>query len=216
MNAMLKIQKFIFNPFSENSYLIWDEDTKESAVIDPGFYDDSEKKEIDDFILSNKLNVKYLLNTHCHLDHIFGNCHIKSTYEVEYYAPEEDLPLLKNASQQASMFGLEIREICLPDKYIKNGLKLHLGKAEIEFLFTPGHSPGGYCIYSEPENICITGDALFDGSIGRTDLPGGNYDQLLKSIREKLFVLPDQTVIYPGHGEISTIGKEKKTNPFLN
>lgn len=213
---MLKIQKFTFNPFAENSYIIWDEETKEAAIIDPGCYDESEKKEIDDHINSNQLKPKFLFNTHCHLDHIFGSCHIKLIYSVEYYAPEEDLELLKNASHQAAMFGLEIKEICIPDKYIKHGMKLKIGNSILEFLFTPGHTPGGYCIYSKENNICITGDVLFDGSIGRTDLPGGNYSQLFNSIREKLFTLPDETVIYPGHGELSTIGKEKKSNPFFN
>lgn len=213
---MLKVHKFTFNPFGENSYLIWEKESKQAAVIDPGCYDDSEKKETDDFINSNELKIKYLFNTHCHLDHIFGNCYIKSKYNPEYYAPEEDLPLLQNASHQANMFGLEIKEICVPDKFIKDGMKLLLGNSELEFIFTPGHTPGGYCIYSQSNNICITGDVLFDGSIGRTDLLGGNYNQLLESIREKLFVLPDETTIYPGHGDASTIGREKKTNPFFN
>jgi glyoxylase-like metal-dependent hydrolase (beta-lactamase superfamily II) len=213
---MLKIQKFTFNPFAENSYILWDDETKESAIFDPGCYDESEKQEIDNFVSSNNLKPKYLINTHCHLDHIFGSCYIKSKYNVIYYSPEEDLPLLKQASQQASMFGLEIKEICMPDHFIKEGLKLKLGDSEIEFLFTPGHTPGGYCAYFKADKLCISGDVLFDGSIGRTDLPGGHYEQLLKSIREKLFVLPDDTIVYPGHGEATTIGKEKKTNPFFN
>ncbi len=213
---MIKIHKFTFNPFAENSYVLWDEETKEAAIIDPGCYDNYEKKEIDNFITTNQLKLKYLFNTHCHVDHIFGNCYVKTNYDVIYYAPEEDLPLLQQAATQAAMFGLEIRETCLPDKFITPGLTLQLGNINLEFLFTPGHSPGGYCIYFKSENACITGDVLFEGSIGRTDLPGGNYDQLLNSIREKLFVLPDETVIYPGHGELSTIGKEKKSNPFFN
>jgi hydroxyacylglutathione hydrolase len=213
---MLKVKKFTFNPFAENSYIIWDDGSKEAAIIDPGCYDEYEKKEIDDFIASNNLLLKYLFNTHCHIDHIFGSCHIKSKYNVDYYAPEEDLFLLRNASHQANMFGLELKEICMPDKFIKDNMKLPLGESSLEFLFTPGHTPGGYCIYSETDKICITGDVLFEGSIGRTDLPGGQYDQILKSIREKLFILPDDTVIYPGHGNSSSIGIEKKTNPFFN
>lgn len=213
---MLKIQKFTFNPFAENSYLIWDDKSKEAAIIDPGCYDDDEKTELVNFITQNQLKLKYLFNTHCHIDHIFGSCFIKNQYDVIYYAPEEDLQLLQGASTQAAMFGLEVKEICVPDKFIKQDLIIKIGESEIEFLFTPGHTPGGYCIYVRNENICITGDVLFEGSIGRTDLPGGHYDQLLKSIREKLFVLPDETVIYPGHGEPSTIGKEKKSNPFFN
>lgn len=213
---MLKIKRFTFNPFAENSYILFDETTKEAAIIDPGCYDGSEKKAIDEFIVNEDITLKYLFNTHCHLDHIFGICYIKSNYAPVYYAPEEDLPLLKQASQQAIMFGMEIREICLPDKYINPALSLKLGNSTLGFLFTPGHSPGGYCIYFQNENMCVTGDTLFEGSIGRTDLPGGNHEQLLKSIKENLFVLPDETVIYPGHGEASTIGIEKKSNPFFN
>lgn len=213
---MLQIQRFTFNPFGENSYIVYDEITKEAAIIDPGCYDDYEKNAIDNFISTNNLTLKYLFNTHCHLDHIFGICHIKSKYDLIYYAPEQDLPLLKQASQQALVFGLEFREVCLPDKFLNPDLILKIGDSTMEFLFTPGHSPGGYCIYLKDENICITGDTLFEGSIGRTDLPGGHHEQLLKSITEKLFVLPEETIIYPGHGEASTIGNEKKSNPFFN
>jgi glyoxylase-like metal-dependent hydrolase (beta-lactamase superfamily II) len=212
---MLNIKRFTFNPFAENSYIVWDSETNDAAVVDPGCYDHEERNEIGNFIKSNSLKLKYLILTHCHLDHIFGSCYIKTNFDVTYYAPEEDLPLLKQASQQASMFGLEILEICLPDKFIKDDLELNLGKIKIEFLFTPGHTPGGYCLYFRDQNICITGDVLFDGSIGRTDLPGGNYDQIIKSVREKLLVLPEDTKVYPGHGEMTTIGKEKKYNPFL-
>lgn len=212
---MLQIQRFTFNPFGENSYIIYHELTREAAIIDPGCYDDFEKNAIDNFIKTYNLTLKYLFNTHCHLDHIFGICHIKSNYEIEYYAPEQDLPLLKQASQQALVFGLEFREVCLPDKFLNPDLILKIGDSTMEFLFTPGHSPGGYCIYLKDENICITGDTLFEGSIGRTDLPGGHHEQLLKSITEKLFVLPEETIIYPGHGEASTIGNEKKSNPFF-
>lgn len=213
---MLEIKNFTFNPFAENSYILWDNKSKEATVIDPGCYDESEKLEIDSFITENKLKLKYIINTHCHLDHIFGVCYFKSKYDAQYFAPEEDLPLLKQASQQASMFGLEINEICLPDDYISEEFEFSLGESEFEFLFTPGHTPGGYCLYSKTDKICITGDVLFDGSIGRTDLPGGNYDKLITSIREKLLILPEETVIYPGHGESTTIGKEKKSNLFLN
>jgi len=213
---MLKIQRFIFSPFAENTYILWDDETNEAAVIDPGCYDDYERKMIDNFILENNLNLKYLLNTHCHLDHIFGNCHIKKNYNVEYLIPEQELVLLENAPQQAAMFGFGRSEICKTDKFISEEFELSLGKTKLQFIFTPGHSPGGYSIYCKQQKFCFTGDALFEGSIGRTDLPGGNHDLLLKSIHNKLFILPDETTIYPGHGESSTIGTEKETNPFLN
>lgn len=213
---MLNIKRFIFNPFAENTYILWNDQNKEAAIVDPGCCHPEEKEIIDNFISSNQLNLKYLINTHCHLDHIFGNCHIKRNYEVDYLIPEQEKQLLNNAPQQAAMFGIEINEICQPDNFISEAIALSIGGSELNFLFTPGHSPGGYSIYCKQEKFCITGDALFEGSIGRTDLPGGNHKLLLYSIKQKLFTLPFDTIIYPGHGESSTIGKETQTNPFFN
>ncbi len=213
---MIRIKSFVFNYFAENTIVLWDDDTKDSAVVDPGMSNKEEEKVFDDFLTENKLELKYLINTHCHIDHILGCSHIKSEYSIDYYAPENDIILLKNASTQAEMFGLNLEEPPLPDKVISEDTELRLGNSELIFLFTPGHTPGEFCIYLKEEKICVTGDVLFKEGIGRTDLWGGNYDTLIKSIQTQLFSLPDDVKIYPGHGETSTIGHEKQNNPFLN
>jgi glyoxylase-like metal-dependent hydrolase (beta-lactamase superfamily II) len=212
---MLKIKNFVFNYFAENTILIWDEDSKESAVIDPGMSTKDEEKIFDDFLINNDLQLNYLINTHCHIDHILGCEYIKTKYGVDYYAPEKDIILLKNASTQAQMFGLNLNDPPEPDKLITEKTKLTLGNSKLEFLFTPGHTPGEFCIYLKDEKICVTGDVLFKEGIGRTDLWGGDYNTLINSIEQKLFTLPDDVKIYPGHGDPSTIGHEKQNNPFL-
>ena len=213
---MIRIQKFTFNLFSENTFVLWDDESKESAIVDPGCSDESEESILESFILDNKLNVKLLINTHCHIDHILGCEFIKRRFNPVYYAPELDLPLIQNAKMQADTVGMDFSISILPEKYLSEVEELTVGKSSLKFLFTPGHTPGEFCIHISDIKTCITGDVLFYDSIGRTDLWGGNYDILIKSIKEKLFTLPDETIIYPGHGEKSTIGREKKLNPFLN
>lgn len=213
---MIQIKKFTFNLFSENTFVLWDDATLEGAIIDPGCNDSSEEKILESFISENSLTVKYLINTHCHIDHILGCEFVKLKYNPIYLAPELDIPLLQNAAMQASFVGMDFSISLLPDEYITENKKLNLGKSELSFLFTPGHTPGEFCIYIPETKICITGDVLFNDSIGRTDLWGGNYNVLIQSINQKLLSLPDETVIYPGHGESSSIGREKKFNPFLN
>ena len=213
---MIQIKKFTFNLFSENTFVLWDDATLEGAIIDPGCSDSSEEKILESFISENSLTVKYLINTHCHIDHILGCEFVKLKYNPIYLAPELDIPLLQNATMQASFVGMDFSISLLPDEYITENKKLYLGKSELSFLFTPGHTPGEFCIYIPETKICITGDVLFNDSIGRTDLWGGNYNVLIQSINQKLLSLPDETVIYPGHGESSSIGREKKFNPFLN
>ena len=212
---MLKIKIFTFNSFSENTFVIWDDDTKETAVIDPGTSSAEEEKILSNFISNEKLFVKYLINTHCHIDHILGCKYVKENFKPVYLAPEKDLPLLEHAQQQASMFNISLEGPPMPDEFITEQLELFLGKIKMNFLFTPGHTPGEFCIYFEEGKICIVGDVLFKESIGRTDLWGGDYNTLLKSIEAKLLTLPDDVVIYPGHGDGSTIGYEKQNNPFL-
>lgn len=212
---MLKIHSFEFNPFNENTYLLWDDQTKIAAIIDPGCYDDYEKDELTRFIESEKLNLSFIINTHCHIDHILGVNFIKETYQAKYLIPEKDLPLHSNAVSQGEMFGFELEELQNPDEFISEDKIIKLGNEELKPLFTPGHTPGEYCFYSEKNRICITGDVLFHQSVGRTDLWGGNYDTLMESIKTKLLTLPDDTKIFPGHGIESSIGLEKKQNPFL-
>lgn len=212
---MVRVKIFTFNLFNENTFILWDDETKESAVIDPGISTADEQKIFTDFIISQKLNIKYLINTHCHIDHILGCKYVKEKFNAVYYAPEKDIVLLKNSVMQAQMFDIVFEEPPEPDKLINDKTEIFLGNSKIEFLFTPGHTPGEYCLYMEKEKICITGDVLFKEGIGRTDLWGGDYDALINSIENKLFSLPDDVNIYPGHGEASTIGYEKQYNPFL-
>ena len=212
---MLKIKLFTFNIFSENTIVLWDDLTKETAIVDPGTSSSEEENILSDFITSEKLNIKYLINTHCHIDHILGCKFVKEKYNPIYLAPEKDIPLLDHAQEQAKMFDLSIDKPPKPDTLVVEETELQIGKSKMKFLFTPGHTPGEFCIYLESEKICISGDVLFNESIGRTDLWGGDYDQLINSIESKLLTLPDDVVIYPGHGESSTIGYERKNNPFL-
>ncbi|MBV6419341.1 MAG: Hydroxyacylglutathione hydrolase GloC [Ignavibacteriaceae bacterium] len=212
---MLKIKLFTFNVFSENTIIIWDDKSGDAAIVDPGTSSSTEENELLSFISSKDLRIKYLINTHCHIDHILGCSFVKEKFNPVYYAPELDLPLLDNAQQQAQMFDLDIDQPPIPDKLITEQTEIMIGESKLQFLFTPGHTPGEFCIYIEEEKICVTGDVLFKESIGRTDLWGGNYETLLNSIHEKLILLPDDVIIYPGHGEPSTIGYEKQNNPFL-
>ena len=212
---MLKVKVFTFNLFSENTIIIWDEQTCEAAIVDPGNSSTEENDELLNFRSSKNLHIKYMINTHCHIDHILGCSFIKEKYNPVYYAPELDIPLLDHAQQQAQMFDINLEQPPKPDKLITEQTEIAIGESILKFIFTPGHTPGEYCIYLQKEKICITGDVLFNESIGRTDLWGGNYETLLNSIQEKLFLLDDDVVIYPGHGEPSTIGYEKQNNPFL-
>lgn len=213
---MVNIRKFVFNPFQENTFIVWDDKTKECAIIDPGCSDELEERELSGFIKENNLIAKYLINTHCHLDHIWGCNFVKSSYNLTYLIPEDDFDLLKNAGTQASLYSVQLKEPPVPDDFISENLKIYLGESEIKFLFTPGHTPGEFCIYFPKENFCIVGDVLFKDSIGRTDLWGGDYLTLIDSIKTKLLSLNDDVIIYPGHGDESTIGRERRKNPFLN
>lgn len=212
---MMKVKVFTFNLFSENTIIIWNEESLEAAIIDPGNSSPEEDDELVNFISSKNLQIKYLINTHCHIDHILGCRFVKEKYNPVYYAPELDIPLLEHAQQQAQMFDIDTEQPPKPDMLITEQTQITIGESLLKFIFTPGHTPGEYCIYLEKEKFCITGDVLFNESIGRTDLWGGNFETLMNSIQEKLFLLPDDVVIYPGHGEQSTIGYEKQNNPFL-
>ena len=212
---MLKLQKFTFNSFAENTYVIWCDEKKEAAIVDPGCFDKNEEDELINFIKKNNLLVKYLLNTHCHIDHVLGNSFIKEAFNPEYYAPEKDIVLLEYFQMQCETVGIKADKPPIPENFITEDLDLKIGNVPVKFLFTPGHTPGEYCFYFENEKKCITGDVLFRGSIGRTDLWGGNYDTLLNSIKTKLLTLDNDVAIYPGHGEESNIGIERNSNPFL-
>lgn len=211
----MHLKKFVFSPFQENTYVIWDEITRETYIIDPGCFNSNEEEILRQYVESNNLSVTYLINTHCHIDHVFGNAFVLEKWKPEFIAPEKDVPLLKMVVEQGKQFGIEVKPSPDPNEFITEDMVLNLNGTELRFLFTPGHTPGEYSIYIPDENLCITGDVLFRGSIGRTDLWGGDFETLMHSIKTKLLVLPDSTTIYPGHGESSTILQEKTHNSFL-
>lgn len=212
----MKIKQIQNNPFQENTYVMWDEATMEAAIVDCGALFPQEEEKIETFVNENNLKIKYILNTHLHLDHCFGNAWAAELYGVLPMAHEDDETLLARMGEQARMFGLpfKVRTEKLGE-YLKDGDILKLGNNEIKVIHTPGHSRGGLCFYIPAAGWLISGDSLFEGSIGRTDLEGGSYTTLIKSITERLLTLPDETVVYPGHGAYTTIGEEKKSNPFL-
>jgi hydroxyacylglutathione hydrolase len=212
---MMIIQPFVFNPFSENTYIVYDE-TKEAIVIDPGCYEKEEKAILDRFIHDNQLTVVYLLNTHCHIDHVLGNDHVKSKYKVPFLMHAKEQPLLRAVKAYAPNYGFEGYREVTPDKFLDDGDVITWGKSRLDVIFLPGHSPGHLGFYSATQKILLSGDVLFDGSVGRTDLPGGDMDTLIQSIHSRLFVLPDEVVVHSGHGGETTLGKEKMSNPFCS
>ena len=212
---MTLVAKFTFNPFQENTYVLYD-DSKECIIIDPGCLQEKEKLELVDFIDSENLKPVRLINTHCHIDHIFGNHFISEKYNLPLEIHEGELPVLNAIPQVAMMYGIPFNDpIPTVEKFIKEGDIIEFGNSKLEALFTPGHSPASLSFYCEASKFIIAGDVLFYGSIGRTDLPGGDYNTLISSIKDKYFPLGDDVVVYPGHGPKTTIGYEKKTNPFL-
>ena len=211
----MKIKQFTFNAFQENSFLIWDE-TKECLIIDPGCYEKNEKEILKNFIEENRLNPVKLINTHCHIDHIFGNKFSIDTWNIDLHINKLDLILLKDSDTIASTYGFENYEASpYPKYFLEEEGKVEFGNSILEIIFTPGHSPGHICLLNKLDNFIIAGDVLFNGSIGRTDLPGGDFNTLIQSIKNKLMILDDDTIVYCGHGPSTTIGKERHSNPFL-
>lgn len=211
---MISIKSFTFNPFQENTYIAYDE-TKECIIVDPGCYDESENKTLQGFIEEHKLKPVALVNTHCHLDHVFGNKFVADCYKITPKMHKLDLPMLEYAPLAAQKYGVHLGELPESVEFIEEGNLVKFGNSEFEVIFTPGHAPGHICLISKKENIALSADVLFHLSIGRTDLPMGDHETLLSSIREKLFTLNDEMIVYPGHGPQTTIGFEKANNPFL-
>lgn len=213
---MIQVHKLTFNPFAENTYILSDE-TGECAIIDPGCYFAEERVQLKQYIEDNNLKPVALWNTHCHLDHVFGNYFIAQEYGLDLGANELDLPTLANMPIAANMYGITgYQQSPEPAYFIKEGTKIGFGKSELEVLFTPGHAPGHVVFYSAEDKFVINGDVLFQGSFGRYDLPGGDFNVLKASIVNVMFNLPDDTVVYTGHGNETTIGAEKLSNPILS
>lgn len=212
---MITIKSFEFNYFQENTFLLYDE-TREAVLIDCGCCRKEEEKELTDFILENKLTLKHLLCTHLHVDHVFGNSFIHKTYGLSPEANKLDVEKLPSPDEQAKLFGLRQHVENVPiEKYIVGGEIIKFGTSELQVLTVPGHSPGNVAFYNQKNGFAIVGDALFAGSIGRTDLWGGNQEVLVAAIRDKLLSLPDETIIYPGHGPETRVIDEKFNNPYL-
>lgn len=211
---MIKVEKFVVNPLQENSYVISDE-TGECIFVDPGFYFDEEKEEVKQYIADNHLTPVFIANTHCHFDHMMGVEFIRSEYGIPFRAHMDDEFWVEAAVRQGEMFGFEMLPVKKPDSSFGDGEELQFGKSSFKIIHVPGHSPGHTVFLFESDNVLIAGDVLFYGSIGRTDLPGGNYETLISGIKSKLLVLPGETKVYSGHGPETTIGMEKKINPFL-
>ncbi|MEI8058646.1 MAG: MBL fold metallo-hydrolase [Ferruginibacter sp.] len=212
---MLNIKCFVFSPIQENTYLVFD-DFNNCAIIDPGCYYDAEKDQLVGFIQKSGLVPKMLLNTHCHLDHVFGNKYIAETFGLVAQIHEKEKQVLEFAPASGLMWNMPFDNYTGELIFLKEGDKLAIGNDEMLVIEAPGHSPGHICFYCAEQGFLIGGDVLFQGSIGRTDLPGGNHEQLIKNIKEKLLVLPHETIVYSGHGPSTTIGEEKMNNPYLN
>jgi hydroxyacylglutathione hydrolase len=210
---MLKIQAFEFNAFQENTYLLFDE-TRECVIVDPGCYEPEENKALETFIADQELSVKLLINTHCHIDHVLGNYFVKSRYGVNLLIHSLEEPVLRAVKAYAPAYGFFKYQEVNHGGFLAEGDLIKFGNQTLDVIFVPGHSPGHVAFWHKESNNLIGGDVLFYNSVGRTDLPGGNFDVLIKSIHEKLFILPDETTVWPGHGPETTIGFEKQTNPF--
>jgi len=212
---MIQISTFAFNSFGVNTYLLYDE-TNECLIIDPASQYTQEEQELSDFIEANRLKPVRMINTHAHIDHILGNTFVCEKYNLKPEAHIAGLKFYEIAPASGSVFGISVGKVIMPVDFLEEGDIVKIGNFSLKVLYTPGHADGSICLVNEEGSFVITGDVLFRESIGRTDLPTGNLDKLLESIRLKLFTLPDQYIVYPGHGPTTTIGFEKRNNPFIS
>jgi hydroxyacylglutathione hydrolase len=212
---MIRIERHVFNSFQVNTYLIRDENDH-CLIVDPAFYSPEECRDFDAYITEQGLTISGQINTHGHVDHVLGVMHVKSTYGSPFRVHTKEAGLVNNAPLMGDMYGLSVEPIPGIDEAIEDHEVITLGSHSIQAILVPGHSPGSLAFYSKEGGFVITGDALFQQSIGRTDLPGGDYDTLINSIRTRLLTLPPETLVYPGHGASSTIGEEATGNPFLS
>ncbi|MGI4833325.1 MAG: MBL fold metallo-hydrolase [Janthinobacterium lividum] len=213
---MLRIVPFTFNAFSENTYLLIDEATRATALVDPGMYAPEEQETLRRYVADNTLTVSYILLTHAHIDHVLGNAFALRTYPgAPLLLHAQDWPTLRAVGSYAGPYGFAGYEATEPTGELVPGQVIKLGESRLEVRFAPGHAPGHVVLYDQAGGQLVGGDVLFKGSIGRTDLPGGNHQLLLQSIESELLTLPDDTVVYPGHGPATTVGAERRSNPFL-
>lgn len=211
---MIQIKKFTFNPVQENTYVLYDE-TGECIIVDAGCYFDYERDELDHFIVKNELNPVKLVNTHCHFDHILGINHCRAKYNIPFYAHPEDAFLVERMIEHGDRFGVPVEPVDPADHALEEGVPVTFGNSSLDVIHVPGHAPGHIVLHQVEYKFLMAGDVLFYGSIGRTDLPRGSYEQLISNIKNKLFPLADETTVYSGHGPETSIGFEKKNNPFL-
>lgn len=212
---MIQVLCKTYNPFQENTYLLYDA-SGECIIIDPGCWTSTEEQDLKQQISRLGLKPVGLYNTHCHLDHVFGNAFVEETYGLELTMHAGEIPVLDAVPRVCNMYGIPYSKPSPnPGQFLQPGQRIGFGQSELEVLFTPGHSPASVSFFSKSSGILIAGDVLFSGSIGRTDLPGGDLDVLMDSIRREYLPLGDEVVVYPGHGSATTIGHERKTNPFL-
>jgi glyoxylase-like metal-dependent hydrolase (beta-lactamase superfamily II) len=211
---MIQLKKLVFNSFQVNTYILYDE-TGECIIVDPANYEQADDHALSVFISEHNLSPVRSINTHCHIDHILGIHYVKQTFGIPFHTHKSEEKLLNNAPLMGKVFGFRVEQLPAIDHFIEHGEIITFGNSELRALHVPGHSEGSLAFYAPGGEFVITGDALFAGSIGRTDLPGGDYDTLIESIRTNLFSLPDRTTIWPGHGASSTIGEEISNNPFF-
>jgi hydroxyacylglutathione hydrolase len=214
MKKPLRIAQFTFNAFSENTYVISDE-TGASIIIDPGMTDPTEDAILFEYVADEKLSPQLILNTHCHLDHILGNSAAANQYGISMQCHAGEIPVIERASATSLMFGIPYRLSVMPAKTLTEGDRITIGEIEFDTLFVPGHAPGHLAFVCHAERVVFSGDVLFKGSVGRVDLPGCNAADLVHSIQNKMYLLPDDYVVYSGHGPHTTIGEEKTGNFFV-
>ena len=211
---MLQLKTLVFNPYQENTYILYDEN-KNCIIVDPGMHNYKEEQIFLDAIQDNGLTPVSLINTHCHIDHVLGNHFIWETFGLMPQFHHDELPLLIQIQNYAPQMGIRYEPSPIPETFLSQDDIIQLGDHSIELILAPGHSPGHLCLYAKADNLLIGGDVLFQNSIGRTDLPMGNHQQLLHSITTKIYTLPENTIVYPGHGPSTTVGHEKQSNPFI-
>lgn len=211
---MITVETITFNPYQENTYILFD-DQKNCIIVDPGMHDHHEELILKSFIETNELTPQILLNTHCHIDHVLGNHFVYEEWGLKPLFHEGEIPVLIAVQNYAPQMGFRYEPSPIPETFLIDRQQISLGNNVLDCILAPGHSPAHLCFYSAQQNFLIGGDVLFRNSIGRTDLPGGNHEVLLNSIKNRIYTLPNETKVYPGHGPTTTIAFEKETNPFI-